>query len=434
MAASEYAACMSESTPDRQSLRTWFEPLVDERTWKRAAYLLITFPSGVFWFTTSVTLLSMAAGMLVIFVGVFILAGTLGAWRAGARLERHLAATLADTPIAEPYLQPPARGWRGLFLDPATWRDGLWLLLLFPLGITWFTVVVALWSIVGSLAASIPIVLLGGSWLSLGASVDPVFLHVDTLPEAVFATAIGVLLAPIAARVTRGAGEVHAGLAKALLGPTADELETKIESATLQRDKSVATAESERRRIERDLHDGAQQRLVAVAMELGRAKEKLDEDPDSARELVEEAHIQAKAALGELRDLARGIHPAVLTDRGLDAALSALAARSPIPVQIDYRLDRRPPVSVESTAYFVVSEALANVGKHALASFVEVTVEEGGAGIRVEVVDDGVGGAVPTGRGLSGLADRVEAVGGELSIVSPIGGPTFVTAEIPCEW
>jgi signal transduction histidine kinase len=191
-------------------------------------------------------------------------------------------------------------------------------------------------------------------------------------------------------------------------------------------------AATERRRIERDLHDGAQQRLVALAMDLGMAREKLASQPEAARALIDEAHDGAKRALAELRNLARGIHPAVLTDRGLDAAISALAARSPVPVEVDVQLHGRPPAAVESTAYFVVAEALANVAKHAAATHAEVRVIRKDEWLLVEVCDDSVGGADPAGGGLAGLADRVAAVDGRLAVASPQGGPTVVRAELPC--
>ena len=427
---------MIENRSATRLLIRWYEPLVQERTWRRGAYLLSTFPLGQFWFVASVTLLSVGFGLLVVGVGFAILAFLFSLWRIGARIERHLAAALGETAIPNPRpvlgeARGPVASARRVVTDAGTWRDGAWLFLLFPLGIVWLTFLATVWGIPVGLGLSIPLHLsdnapsfgVGGQWMISG------------LPEAFLATAIGIGLLPLAARVTVAMGDLHAGLAKAVLSPDrTEELEAEVKDMTVRRDQSVATGDQERRRIERDLHDGAQQRLVAVAMELGRAKEKFEEEPEEARRLVDEAHSHTKEALEELRNLARGIHPSVLTDRGLDPALSALAARSPIPVRVFYRLDRRPPVSVESAAYFVVSEALANVGKHALASIVDVTIKESGDGIEVEVVDDGVGGALPTGSGLSGLADRVEALGGHLQVISPIGGPTQVIAEIPCGW
>jgi signal transduction histidine kinase len=195
----------------------------------------------------------------------------------------------------------------------------------------------------------------------------------------------------------------------------------------------VDIAMADRRQIERDLHDGAQQRLLALGMDLGMALEKFETDPEGARELVGDAHRELQRAVAELRNLARGIHPAVLTDRGLDAALSAVAARSPVPVHLDVELRERPPASVEATAYFIVAEALTNAVRYANASAVDVRVRLVGDRLRIEVADDGVGGAEERpGGGLAGLADRASSVEGSLRITSPAGGPTIVAAELPC--
>ena len=171
---------------------------------------------------------------------------------------------------------------------------------------------------------------------------------------------------------------------------------------------------------------------MALAMELGRAKEKMSQDPVEAERLVGVAHDHAKTAIVELRDLARGIHPVVLTDRGLDAALSAVAGRSVVPVEVSYDVNHRPVASIESTAYFVASEALANVGKHSHAAKVRVDVSCDGSTLRISVEDDGLGGARADGNGLRGLSERVESVGGTLSVHSPEGGPTVVRADLPC--
>jgi signal transduction histidine kinase len=169
-------------------------------------------------------------------------------------------------------------------------------------------------------------------------------------------------------------------------------------------------------------------------MDLGMAREKFSRDPEQARALLDEAHDEAKRALPELRNLARGIHPAVLTDRGLDAAISALAARSSAPVDVSVELGRRPPPTVESAAYFVVAEALVNVAKHAAATHAAVRVRERDRRLVIEVTDDGLGGATPrAGSGLAGLADRVTAVDGSFEVSSPPGGPTVIRAELPCE-
>jgi signal transduction histidine kinase len=231
--------------------------------------------------------------------------------------------------------------------------------------------------------------------------------------------------------------------AAGLLGPNRTrELARRVEDLAESRAEVVDAADAERRRIERDLHDGAQQRLVSLAMNLGLAKRMLrnlpaEEQAARAMEVIDEAHGEAQAAIAELRDLVRGLHPVVLEDRGLDAALSGIAARAPLPVRLEVRLDRRAAPAVEAVAYFVVSEALANIAKHARASRAEISVSEraGGDGpvLVITVTDDGVGGADPgKGSGLVGLRQRAASVDGTLRINSPLGGPTTLHVELPC--
>jgi signal transduction histidine kinase len=208
--------------------------------------------------------------------------------------------------------------------------------------------------------------------------------------------------------------------------------EHRIERLEETRAGAVDVQETELRRIERDLHDGAQARLVALGMSLGMAEQKLASDPEAVRELLAEARRGAGEALEELRDLARGIHPPILTDRGLEAAVAALTARSPVPVSLDVDVDGRPPPAVETAAYFVVSEAVANAIKYAGAGQIAVRIQRSDGVVVAEVVDDGGGGADPAGRGLTGLRQRVEALDGTLHVISPEGGPTTVKAELPC--
>jgi signal transduction histidine kinase len=220
-----------------------------------------------------------------------------------------------------------------------------------------------------------------------------------------------------------------------LLGPSrAERLAHRVTDLTESRAAVVDAADAERRRIERDLHDGAQQRLVSLAMNLGLARATLKDLPEDARTALAEAHEEAKEALGELRNLVRGLHPVVLEDRGLDAALSGIAARSPVPVRLAVDVPWRVPPTVEAVAYFMVSEALANVAKHAQASAARVDVWLDGALLRLSVADDGIGGAdAARGSGLTGLAQRAASVDGGFEIVSPVGGPTTIMVELPCE-
>jgi signal transduction histidine kinase len=255
------------------------------------------------------------------------------------------------------------------------------------------------------------------------------------LPWAVFTFTVTLtslfVLWPVLPFIARGLTNVDRALVRGLLSPS-DELERRIAELESDRGVVVDTAAADLRRIERDLHDGAQARLVNLAMGLGLAKEKLLEDPDAAAAMVDEAHGEVKLALQELRDLARGIHPAVLTDRGLDAALSAVASRCTVPVKVTATLETRPAAAIEGIAYFTVSELLQNVSKHSGARSASVDVWRRDERLLIQVWDDGHGGAgLDGGTGLAGLTDRLGAVDGLFVIESPVGGPTVITAELP---
>ena len=229
-------------------------------------------------------------------------------------------------------------------------------------------------------------------------------------------------------------GRAEVRMAVWLLGGLEAALVERVEALATSREVVLAAAEQERQRIERDLHDGAQQRLVALTMLLGRAQARLGEREPDVADLLAQAKAESRAATAELRDLTRGLHPPVLTDRGLDAALSALAARSPVPVEVIVDLPVRPPMAVEATLYFAVAEALTNVAKHSGASQAVVTVRHVGNVVLTEVSDNGRGGADPgavTGSGLSGIIDRLTGIDGRLHVTSPPGGPTVMTIEVP---
>jgi signal transduction histidine kinase len=252
-----------------------------------------------------------------------------------------------------------------------------------------------------------------GIWAAGGAgSFWPVW------PALVFGTALAVHASVISFR-----------------SPSHQELSERIDVLTSTRAGAVDAQEEKLRRIERDLHDGAQARLVALGMSLGMAEQKFDAaEPGQARELLAEARVDAEQALRELRDLARGIHPPVLADRGLEAAVRSLADLSTMQVDVSVELDERPSAAVESAAYFVSAEGLANAAKHAGARRVQIRIERRGSSLRLEIIDDGGGGADPKGSGLRGLQHRVEALDGSFRVLSPPGGPTILIAELPCEW
>ncbi|MFG2819792.1 sensor histidine kinase [Kitasatospora sp. NPDC048365] len=256
------------------------------------------------------------------------------------------------------------------------------------------------------------------------------FGHLTLLPAC---TAAGLLLLCALPWTARAVARAEARLASGLLGPSrAQRLQERVDQLAVSRTDLIEAVDAERRRIERDLHDGTQQRLVSLAVNLGLAMATRPDLPSDAREVIATAHLEAKEAIAELNDLVRGLHPAVLEDRGLDAALSGLAARTPLPVRLRVDLEERVAPSVESVAYFVISEALTNATKHANAMRAEVTVRRVGEVLRVRVTDDGLGGADAAGTGLTGLAKRVGSLDGAFRVSSPVGGPTTVTAELPC--
>ncbi|MEI3868148.1 histidine kinase [Microbacterium sp. CCNWLW134] len=255
-----------------------------------------------------------------------------------------------------------------------------------------------------------------------------------------WAVVAGILVVVLAAAGIVGLAILHGVLARAIMVPSREaQLAEEARTSNAQRVGAVRAADVERTRIERDLHDGVQPRLVSVGMTLGLAQQKLDTDPAAAKELIAEAHTSTKAAITELRQLARGIHTSVLDDRGLDAALSALAARSVVPVQLDVRMDGRCSRDAEAAAYFAIAEALTNAAKHARASECRVVVrlrdepQTGSRTLWARVEDNGVGGAqVIAGGGIDGIINRVLAAGGTARLDSPIGGPTSVEVNIPC--
>ena len=253
------------------------------------------------------------------------------------------------------------------------------------------------------------------------------------VPVGVYLTAAGILALLAAPWYTSAIRALDLRMSRALLGPSrADQLEHQVEHLTQTRAGVVDAADAERRRLERDLHDGTQQRLVSLAINLGMARAQAG-TAEEAKQAIAEAHEEAKAALAELRDLIRGLHPAVLEDRGLDAALSGVTARMQIPVRLDVDMPRRPAPVIEAVAYFVVSEGLANIAKHSQATEAAVFVQRSGDRLHVIVTDDGVGGADPArGTGLAGLARRAASVDGTFEIDSPPGGPTLLSVDLPC--
>ncbi|MFC9337166.1 sensor histidine kinase [Streptomyces sp. NPDC057020] len=409
------------------------------RTWRALLYVLIGLPLSVVWFALSVAFVSAGAGLLITFLGVPILAGALAMCRGFGVVERARARALLDLDVRAP---EPVRGrtggafsWMGAMLKSgASWRHLLYAVVHMPWAVFSFSVTVAFWTWGWSLF-TYPLwqwvfpAYVGQDGIQLYGD-GTHNLYLDSPFEIAVTSLAGLLFVMAGPWLLRGFVAVDRFLVSGLLGPS--RLASRVTELESDRGVVVDTAAADLRRIERDLHDGAQARLAALAMDLGLAKEKLAEDPQAAAVLVDEAHGEVKLALQELRDLARGIHPAVLTDRGLDAALSAVASRCAVPVSVDVDLPARPVAAIEGIAYFTVSELLRNVTAHARARRAWVDVWRTGDRLMLQVRDDGVGGAhVVTGRSLSSLTERVGAVDGVLAVDSPEGGPTTVTVELP---
>ena len=399
-----------------------FSPIREDRTYLRIVYLLLALPLGVVEFTFLVTALSFGFGTAITLIGIPVLVGTVWAWRWLAQFERGLIGRLIGVEIPTPYRPDPpeASWWKRLgarLADPATWKDLAFLLLQLPLGVVSFSIVVA---VIG-----------GGLRLLFAPALPELFDSPDWVVIA--AVPVGALILLLGIPGLNALGRLYGWFAGLLLGSNADpELTAQVHELEDARSRIIAAADSERRRIERDLHDGAQQRLVALALNLRMAEQRVDAGEPGAAELVRNAGEEANLALKELRDLARGIHPAILTNRGLPAALEDLASRATVPVEVVARPDERLPDPVEAAAYFVVSECLANIGKHAEATSATVAVRAVDGRLTVEVADDGRGGAtLDGGSGVQGLLDRVGALGGTLSVESPPGDGTRVLAEIP---
>ena len=407
----------------------FLKPLIQRRTYLETFDLLLDLVVAVVWFTVFTTLVATGVSLLITLVGLPILTATFYLARAAAYAERARVRAFLGTEIDRPTYKPPKSSslWHRLtapFTDRTTWKELTYAWLVQPiLGVVNFTVAVTAWA-VPLWAITLPI------YAPHGEGAAPEIWNgrrLDTWHEVLPVALAGLLVLPLAPWVIRAFAALDAIVARALLSPS------KVEVLRETQARTVDIAMADRRQIERDLHDGAQQRLLSLGMDLGMALEKFDSDPDAARGLVGGAHSELQRAIAELRNLARGIHPAVLTDRGLDAALSALAARSPVPVRLDVKLEERPPASVEATAYFIVAEALTNAARYADATSATVSVRQHGDKLHIEVADNGVGGAEQRpGGGLAGLADRASSVEGSLLVSSPKGGPTVVAADLPC--
>ncbi|MBJ3811311.1 sensor histidine kinase [Streptomyces flavofungini] len=409
----------------------------------RGLYLaIIALAGSITLFVLSV----LSIAFILLGIGLFTTPVVLTAVARFANLRRVHAAEWSDVRIPIPYRQPPATEPPGaagqvarcirLLKDPATWRDLQWLLADMTAGfvVVIFAPALVLYPVYGwvlALGVWKPIYNAGGGeWYG--------FIHVNSQlaanGAALLGTGLGVLALFANPYIVRG----HFLLTRSLLAPTTSmrerELALRVDRLEETRHDAVDTSAAELRRIERDLHDGAQARLVAMGMDLGTIEALVEKDPAKAKEMLAKARQNSGEALTELRDLVRGIHPPVLAERGLGDAVKALALRLPLETEVDVELPGRLEEPVEAAAYFAVSETLTNAVKYAQAQRVWVDVHHADGMLRIAITDNGKGGAeIGAGSGLSGIERRLGTFDGVLAVSSPVGGPTMVTMEIPCE-
>ncbi|SDK04309.1 sensor histidine kinase [Streptomyces indicus] len=379
--------------------------------------------------------------LIPIGVGVFTTPFVLGFVRAHAQQRRQLARAWAGVEIATPYRPFPADVRRGvvgqvercslLLKDPATWRDLRWLLTDMTAG-----AVTAILAPGLLLEGVFGVLLFAGLWTVLGDGWWYAFIPVGGWGSAFLASLLGCVWITVGMFANPYLVRAHFKVAEASLAPAREAaLGARIDQLTESRHAAVDDSAAELRRIERDLHDGAQARLVAMGMDLGTIEALVEKDPAKAKELLRQARQNSADALTELRDLVRGIHPPVLAERGLGDAVKALALRLPIPSDVDVTLHGRLGEPVESAAYFAVSEVLTNAVKHSGAERIWVDVHHADGHLRIAVTDNGKGGArISAGSGLTGVERRLGTFDGVLAVSSPAGGPTMVTMEIPCAY
>jgi signal transduction histidine kinase len=424
-------------------VRAFLRSPLDLRSWRATFAIVVGFGVALVAGGVLSFLFSTGGSLLIWLVGIPLIALGLEVSRIVARVERWRMTQVDPRPlVAHPYRplngmpRAPYGAWirtwaEAEFLDANRWRDVVYILISVPLAGLEFLLAIGLWIIaVALILAPILAAIVRAAYPGIIRDPGP-----GSVPAAVIVVLVGLLLIPVAASVSRGLMTLHRAVVQGLLcvDPAA-ALREDVERLRESRSAAIEAEASELRRIERDIHDGAQQRLVSLAIDLGRAEERIDTDPAAAKAIIVEARAQARLALSELRALVRGTMPAILVDRGLDAALAAVAGGSPVPTTLDSSLaaNERLSPAVERAAYFVVVEALANAAKHSGATRAEVRLLRGPSNLAIEVRDDGAGGAeITPGGGLAGLRDRVAALDGSLTLTSPPGGPTELRAQIP---
>jgi signal transduction histidine kinase len=402
----------------RPVLQGWLEPLRERAGWMAALYLLTGMASAIVFLTLLTVAALTTVGLLFVIVGIFLIRPCFALAQWCTERERAMTGWVGP-PVGTRTVEPlRGLGFHAL-RDPERWRQVGFLVLNVPIAVTLGTLGLAGFSIALQMV----------SVLVEGTSA-PFLLD---LPIRLIAAAVGVFAIGAAPRVARFVTRFKVQVTGWFLGP--DQLarsEARVSELSQQREEILTAVASERRRIERNLHDGVQQRLVAIGVDLGLAERHLTDDPDQARRLIGGAREKLQSSIGELRQLGRGLHPAILEDRGIDAALSAVVADAPIPISVHVEPDLALPTDIAETVYFVTSESIANVLKHARARVASVHVVRSGDVVRVTIHDDGRGGAdARRGTGLAGIRARVHGLDGTFTVASPPGGPTTVDATIP---
>lgn len=406
----------------------WFRPIIDSKTWRSMGWLFVGALWGPLLFSIALVVVIVTSVLSITGVGLVLVIPACAVINALASVERARGSWIGDA-IPAPELRKPNAGlWSRITVrlgDGARWQQVLFAALFLIGGPLLFVLGVYPWTFV-----------LG---LIFDANFDFAFFGVfdaDYEAFSMLGLLAGILLAGGAARLTVGVAWLGRAFAESLLGPSGDvELRERVTTLSGQREQILEAVEGERRRIERNLHDGVQQQLVALGIDIGRAKARVDSDPDGARELLDAARDKVRGSIGELRLIGRGLHPAVLEDRGLDAALSAVVAGSSIPIGVQISTTAVLPDDVAATAYYVASEAVANILKHSNARVGSIHLDDDPRAehaVRLTVHDDGQGGAdIGRGSGLAGMRARVEGVDGFFDVDSRPGGPTTIVAVLP---
>ncbi len=414
------AASSTRSTrPDwgdwRSVAEWWLGPVVQSETWTAAGYLAVCVLVSAVWFTATVTMLTVSLPLVIVVLGLPLVWLSFSSMESMAEVERRRARWIgleieprslrrAETRVSQPWT---------MLRDPARWRQAAFLVSGFVLAMLFFTTALVAWLTVVN---AVWVVIWGGSLSAAATQILVAFLMVGIAP-----------------RLTVKLGLTYGRITMWFLGPDPVlVMQERIDTMALHRQEILDAVANERRRIERNLHDGVQQRLVALGIDLGLAVSKLPDDADAAKVLVEEAREKTRTSIGELRVIGRGLHPAILEDRGLDAALSAVVSNARVPIALSVPTGLRVPADIEETAYFVASEAISNIMKHSDAKAASIRVHSADGRLIMLIHDDGNGGAdVSKGTGLAGMAARVHGIDGSFEISSPPGGPTTLVVELP---